>query len=102
MPLWARPPRTTSRPGRASRPSRPSRAKLLSRASLQTLGVVMRPEHRDLGSRPRIGLVLGAGGVLGAAWMAGALPAVQERLPCAINDAQALRSLGIRVTVLTP
>jgi NTE family protein len=40
--------------------------------------------------------------VLGAAWMTGALPALQERLPCAINDAQALRSLGIRVTVLTP
>lgn len=36
--------------------------------------------------RPRIGLVLGAGGVLGAAWMTGALPALQERLPCAIND----------------
>jgi NTE family protein len=29
-----------------------------------------------------VGLVLGAGGVLGAAWMTGALPAVQERLPC--------------------
>jgi NTE family protein len=31
-------------------------------------------------ARPRVGLVLGAGGVLGAAWMAGALPALQERL----------------------
>jgi NTE family protein len=31
--------------------------------------------------RPRTGLVLGAGGVLGAAWMAGALPALQQRLP---------------------
>jgi NTE family protein len=31
--------------------------------------------------RPRIGLVLGAGGVLGAAWTAGALTALQERLP---------------------
>jgi NTE family protein len=30
--------------------------------------------------RPRIGLVLGAGGVLGGAWMAGALVAVQQRL----------------------
>lgn len=30
--------------------------------------------------RPRVGLVLGAGGVLGAAWMAGALVALQERL----------------------
>jgi NTE family protein len=38
------------------------------------------------GSGPRIGLVLGAGGVLGAAWMTGALPVVQERLPCAVND----------------
>jgi NTE family protein len=28
----------------------------------------------------RIGLVLGAGGILGSAWMAGALPAVQERV----------------------
>jgi NTE family protein len=37
-------------------------------------------------SRPRIGLVLGAGGVLGAAWMTGALPWVQDRLPCPIND----------------
>ena len=46
----------------------------------------MRPEHQDPGSRPRIGLVLGAGGVLGAAWMAGALPAVQERLPVPIGD----------------
>jgi len=31
--------------------------------------------------RPRVGLVLGAGGVLGAAWMAGALAALQRRLP---------------------
>jgi NTE family protein len=37
-------------------------------------------------SRPRVGLVLGAGGVLGAAWMTGALPALQERLPCALGD----------------
>jgi NTE family protein len=36
--------------------------------------------------RPRVGLVLGAGGVLGAAWMAGALPAVQERLDRAMQD----------------
>jgi NTE family protein len=34
---------------------------------------------------PRVGLVLGAGGVLGAAWMTGALPAVQERLPCPLT-----------------
>jgi NTE family protein len=37
-------------------------------------------------SRPRVGLVLGAGGVLGAAWMTGALPALQERLPCPLED----------------
>src|SRR6266446_610462 len=37
-------------------------------------------------SRPRVGLVLGAGGVLGAAWMTGALPALQERLPRPIGD----------------
>jgi NTE family protein len=37
-------------------------------------------------SRPRIGLVLGAGGVLGAAWMAGALPALQDRLPRPLGD----------------
>jgi hypothetical protein len=32
-------------------------------------------------ARPRTGLVLGAGGVLGAAWMTGALAALQQRLP---------------------
>src|SRR5580704_775159 len=37
-------------------------------------------------SRPRVGLVLGAGGVLGAAWMTGALPALQERLPRPLGD----------------
>ena len=35
---------------------------------------------------PRIGLVLGAGGVLGAAWMAGALVALQERLPVPVGE----------------
>jgi NTE family protein len=34
-----------------------------------------------------VGLVLGAGGVLGAAWMTGALPALQERLPCPLAEA---------------
>nr|MBA2323988.1 patatin-like phospholipase family protein [Pseudonocardiales bacterium] len=29
---------------------------------------------------PRIGLVLGAGGVLGSAWMVGALPALAQRI----------------------
>src|SRR2546430_3480182 len=37
----------------------------------------LRPRRRG---RPRIGLVLGAGGVLGAAWTAGALAALQERV----------------------
>jgi NTE family protein len=35
--------------------------------------------------RPRTGVVLGAGGVLGAAWMAGALAALQRRLPYAVG-----------------
>ena len=36
--------------------------------------------------RPRTGLVLGAGGVLGAAWMTGALACLQDRLPVALGD----------------
>ncbi len=48
--------------------------------------VTLGPERAAGGSRPRIGLVLGAGGVLGAAWMTGALPSLQQRLGCAIND----------------
>lgn len=37
--------------------------------------------------RPRIGVVLGAGGVLGAAWMAGALVALQHRLDRPVGEA---------------
>jgi NTE family protein len=37
--------------------------------------------RRGLADMTRVGLVLGAGGVLGAAWMAGALTALQRRLP---------------------
>jgi len=37
---------------------------------------------------PRIGLVLGAGGMLGAAWMAGALVALQERLPVPVGEVE--------------
>jgi NTE family protein len=37
-------------------------------------------------SHPRIGLVFGAGGVLGAAWMTGALARLQDRLPGAAAD----------------
>ncbi len=39
---------------------------------------------------PRIGLVLGAGGVLGAAWMTGALACLQDRLPMALGDAEVI------------
>jgi Patatin-like phospholipase len=35
---------------------------------------------------PRIGLVFGAGGVLGAAWMTGALARLQDRLPGTAAD----------------
>ncbi len=41
---------------------------------------------RPKGRRPRTGLVLGAGGVLGAAWMAGALSAVQERIGYPLHE----------------
>jgi NTE family protein len=41
-------------------------------------------------SRPRIGLVFGAGGLTGAAWMTGALPALQDLLPGAISDADVI------------
>jgi len=37
-------------------------------------------------ANPRIGLVLGAGGVLGAAWMTGALARLQDRLPAPAAD----------------
>ncbi len=46
----------------------------------------MDPDRGSGGRRPRVGLVLGAGGVLGAAWMTGALPALQKLLPGPIND----------------
>ena len=35
---------------------------------------------------PRIGLVLGAGGVLGSSWMAGALHALQARVDCPLGE----------------
>jgi NTE family protein len=45
------------------------------------------PHHlRFKARRPRVGVVLGAGGVLGAAWMAGVLPALQERLGRPLQD----------------
>jgi NTE family protein len=36
--------------------------------------------------RPRIGLALGAGGVLGAAWTTGALAVLQQRVPVPVGD----------------
>lgn len=41
-------------------------------------------------TRPRTGLVLGAGGVLGAAWMTGALAVLQEQLPRPLADADVM------------
>jgi NTE family protein len=40
----------------------------------------------DRARRGGTGLVLGAGGVLGAAWMTGALAGLSDRLPCAAAD----------------
>ncbi len=48
--------------------------------------VVFDPDLAIRPSRPRIGLVLGAGGVLGAAWMTGAAARLQDRLPGAAAD----------------
>lgn len=41
---------------------------------------------RPAGYRRRIGLVFGAGGALGASWMTGALPALQERLGVPLGE----------------
>jgi NTE family protein len=48
--------------------------------------VVFSPDRAGRRSRRRTGLVLGAGGVLGAAWMTGALACLQDRLPCPAGD----------------
>ena len=48
--------------------------------------VVFSPEQATRSSRRRTGLVLGAGGVLGAAWMTGTLACLQDRLPYAAGD----------------
>ncbi len=37
-------------------------------------------------TRPRVAVVLGSGGVVGAAWMTGALHAVQQHLPVPVGD----------------
>jgi NTE family protein len=57
--------------------------------SFSWTGCVMasvRSQHSSA-AHPRVGLVLGAGGVLGAAWMAGAFPALEERLGFPLADA---------------
>lgn len=51
------------------------------------MALTRRPHWRAR-RRPRFGLVFGAGGVLGAAWMAGALAALQERIGQALVDAE--------------
>jgi len=48
--------------------------------------VVFGPDRVIRRERPQVGLVLGAGGVLGAAWMTGALACLQERFPVADAD----------------
>lgn len=57
-------------------------------AGLGSAEVVMAPKGVAGSRGPRVGLVLGAGGVLGAAWMVGALVAVQERLGSALSEAE--------------
>ena len=48
--------------------------------------VVFGPDRGRREPRPRTGLVLGVGGVLGAAWMTGALACLQDRLSYALRD----------------
>jgi NTE family protein len=55
-------------------------------AEVAVAAVVFGPGRARHGSRRRTGLVLGAGGVLGAAWMTGALASLADRLPCAVGD----------------
>jgi NTE family protein len=52
--------------------------------------VVFGPDRGRRQLSPRIGLVLGAGGVLGAAWMTGALASLQDRLPVALGDVEVI------------
>ena len=55
-------------------------------AEVAVAAVVFGPERARHSSRRRTGLVLGAGGVLGAAWMTGALASLADLLPCAAGD----------------
>jgi NTE family protein len=48
--------------------------------------VVFGPDRVIRREHSQVGLVLGAGGVLGAAWMTGALACLQERFPVADSD----------------
>jgi NTE family protein len=48
--------------------------------------VVFGPDRLIPRERSKVGLVLGAGGVLGAAWMTGTLACLQERFPVADAD----------------
>jgi NTE family protein len=55
-------------------------------AEVAVAAVVFSPDRASHGPGRRTALVLGAGGVLGAAWMTGALACLQDRLPCAAGD----------------
>jgi NTE family protein len=58
-------------------------------AEVAVAAVVFGPDRAGHGSRgrnDRTALVLGAGGVLGAAWMTGALACLAGRLPCPASD----------------
>jgi NTE family protein len=59
-------------------------------AEVVVAAVVFGPEQARRRSRPRTGLVLGAGGVLGAAWMTGALACLQDRLADPLGDADVI------------
>jgi NTE family protein len=66
-----------SRPGTASK-ARASTARSTARASARPTTPPVVPPPAGAAPGPRRGLVLGAGGVLGAAWMVGALRALEE------------------------
>ena len=55
-------------------------------AEVAVAAVVFGPDRARHRSRRPTALVLGAGGVLGAAWMTGALACLAERLPCPVSD----------------
>jgi NTE family protein len=59
-------------------------------AEVVVAAVVFGPEQAGHRSRPRTGLVLGAGGVLGAAWMTGALACLQDWLADPLGDADVI------------